>query len=225
MFNGLVDINHTGIIFKSSETLYFSIDFGTLNGQKDKSINFKFGGRSVQSSFSLHVYDFNDPRLDRRNFLFPSSFATLKITQQNCEYFRKLLNEILNLENAPSFMQKYHALALVKRTDDDKAANCRFGSIYVILWILFELKENQLRVLNPMTSEYETENFKICIENAIENLKELKSTLYKENKLSSFKERTFDESFLEILDKLNKQNPNEWMLGHLKNLLNTKLKI
>ena len=88
--------------------------------------------------------------------------------------------------------------------------------IYVILWVLFVLKQDQYRVLNPMLNEYETDKFIIRIGNAKENLKELKTTLFQEN-ASSLKHQTFEENFKNILDEL--RSNNSWMFDHLRILL------
>ena len=101
--------------------------------------------------------------------------------------------------------------------DGENVINCRFGSIYVILCILFELKENQFRRLNPITNECKNDAFIMRTENAKENLIKLKATLFRRNS-STRNEKTFEENL--ILDKLQSNNP--WMYGHLKAFLETK---
>jgi hypothetical protein len=216
-------IKHTGIAIKINENIWITIDFSTLNGRKDKITSTIVNGlkKNVPSKFSFKIVDFNYDKVFKiKDFEFGQIFATLKVNSINREYFECLLERFISLGDAPQFMQEYHALALSDQTDrtdqkDKIAANCRFGTIYIIVLILFEIKENNLihpDKTNPFNLETcETNDILYNMNIIKKELIKLKDMLIHENVLTnkSIKEKSFENKFDEILDKF--KDKNEWL--------------
>ena len=202
--NGL--LWHTGVSFKVNDTFYVTIDFSPASGQLDI---IKKGLNRVESKLRLNFIDFNTPNHNMDNYMFEKPFVYFNLDSSNKEYFRRLFTRILDLNRAPDFMQRYHALALSNRNALIPATNCRFGALFVIISILNEIKGE----FDPdKTTILRNGEFVFYFGVLSDNLKNLKDILLKENNIVLFgvfytnKLNGFNKLVMKILDNFSKRN-------------------
>ena len=128
------NIYYSGILFHANDspngvTLDFINAQNTLCKVRNKldGVKVKYHWHRVENN-SGNVFTIDEP------------FASFTLNSSNRAYFHALFARLTNLKKAPEFMQQYSlCAALSKQSSRLQTTNCKFGALYIMMSMLFEV--------------------------------------------------------------------------------------